>query len=202
MPPGSKRFKSLIARTDQLRNHLLYFLPDPPVSRLSYSDQELDCTRAYTVLAHAEMEAFCEDLTAAKVQSAKSTYDATGIIRPLLRRVVSYHVTKKGKSWQDVLRPPAEIVNSAFQSYSSVVRDNNGIKQINLEKLLFPIGIHEAHLSSTWLAQMNSFGTDRGGLAHSSIRVQQPPDPLSQLKTVNQLLQGLLDLDKILGRLR
>jgi hypothetical protein len=199
---GSKKYKSLATRLDQLRRHLLFFLPSPPASKISYSEQELDSTRAYTVLAHAEIEAFCEGLVLEKTQVVKSIYDRTGKVRPALRRMISYHVAKKGRSWQDVLSPPADVVNSAIESYKGVIRDNHGVKRENLQKLLFPIGVLDAHLDTTWLAQMDSFGVDRGRLAHSGIKAQQPPDPLSQLQTINQLLQGLLEMDRKLRRLR
>ena len=200
MAKGSGRYRR--SRLDQLRRHLLFFLPDPPLSKLSYSDQELDSTRAYVVLAHAEIEAFCEELVLHKAQSAKVVYDNSGNVRPALRRMVAYYVAKNGRSWNDVLNPPSDVVSKAFQSFQTAIRENNGVKQVNLEKLLFPLGVLDAHLSVTWLAQMDSFGRNRGGWAHKSVRALNSPDPLSELMNVNQLLRGLLDLDRILSRLR
>jgi len=202
MPSGSSNYKHLEARLVQLRRHLLPFLPDPPVSKISYSAQELDSTRAYIVLAHAEIEAFCENVVLEKAHSTKTVFDVTGQVRPALRRMVAYYVAKNQRSWSHVLAPSHGVVDSALQSYQSAIRDNHGIKQRNLEKLLFPIGIPDTRLSTTWLAQMNSFGSNRGIWAHKSARALNPPDPLSELVTVNQLLQGLLNLDRILSRLR
>jgi hypothetical protein len=118
--------------------------------------------------------------------------------------LVTYYAIKNEKSWGDVLNPSPQVVESAFVSYVSRINDNNGVKSKNLEKLLFPLGIHERHLVmlATWLAQMNSFGTNRGTLAHKGISAQRPPDPLTQLQTVEQLLSGLLELDRLIGRLR
>jgi hypothetical protein len=202
MRRGSRRYKNLASRLEQLRQHLLYFLPAPPVSKLSYSDRELDCTRAYIVLAHAEIETFCEELALERAQAAKFVFDQTGTVRPILRRMVTYHVAKKVGSWGDVLSPPAGVVASAFESFKASIKDNHGVRRKNLEKLLFPLGVPDSRLNATWLAEMDSFGINRGGLAHSSVKVQQPPDPLTQLKAVDQLLRGLLDLEQTLSQMR
>jgi hypothetical protein len=204
MAKGSNNYRRLKSRLGQLRKHLLYFLPDPPVSQISYSDREIDSTRAYVVLVHAEIESFCEELVRGKAQAAKLAFDTSGEVKPILRRMVAYYVARKGRSWGDVLSPPAKVVRSTFESYKTSIEENHGVRRKNLEKLLFPLGIHDKHLNKlmTWLAQMDSFGKDRGGLAHRSIGAQQAPDPLSQLVTVNQLLNGLLELDRIVGRIR
>ncbi len=48
---------------------------------------------------------------------------------------------------------------------------------------------------------MDLFGENRGGWAHTSVKTQQPPDPLSQWKDVNFLLGGLKDLDERVSKL-
>jgi hypothetical protein len=180
----------------------LSFLPDPPTSKVSYSDKELDATRAYIVLAHAEIEAFCENLALEKARAAKAVFDATGKVRPALRRIIAYHVARNQRSWSEVLAPTRNVAEPALRSYQKAIHDNHGIKRRNLEKMLFPIGVPDVRLNTTWLAQMDSFGSNRGTWAHQSARALNPPDPLSELTAVNRLLQGLLDLDRIFGRLR
>jgi hypothetical protein len=201
MSRGSTKYRRLAKRLGQLRTHLLFFLPDPPVSKLSYSERELDSTRAFVVLAHAEIEAFCEELVYEKAHAAKAAFDSNRKVQPVLRRMIAYYVAKNGRSWSEVMSPAPNIANSAFQSYKDRIQKNHGVKRENLEKLLYPLGVQERHLSPTWLADMDSFGTDRGAMAHTSIGVQRPPDPLTQLRNVSQLLPGLLDLDRVFSRL-
>jgi hypothetical protein len=57
MSRGSQRYLVLKRRLSQLDQNLLYFLPPPPHSKTTYTSQELDLTRAYIVLVHAEIEA-------------------------------------------------------------------------------------------------------------------------------------------------
>ena len=202
MARGSRRYGHLRRRLNELRRHLLAFLPPPPQSKISFTPQELDLTRSFVVLAHAEIEAFCEDLALAKARTSQQAFASRGQVTPVLRRIVSYYVAKKGMSWSGVLTPSPKTVEQALNSYLQAVRDNNGIKRKNLERLLYPLGVLEPMLDTTWLAQMDSFGTKRGGLAHQTIGAVSPPDPVSESANVSQLLTGLLDLDRALSRIQ
>jgi hypothetical protein len=202
MARGSRRYSDLKHRLDDLGRHLLSFLPTPPHSKTSYTDQELDWTRSYIVLAHAEIEAFCEDLAMEKAQRATNQFNAGGKVSPSLRRIVAYYIGKHRKSWSEVVFPSRQTVDAASSSFFSAIHQNHGVKRENIEKLFYPLGISEPSLDTTWLAQMDSFGSNRGAWAHKSIKALNAPDPSSQLTTVNQLLQGLLLIDRIVSRLR
>lgn len=202
MAHGSKRYVALKRRLDELGQHLLSFIPPPPHSKTTYTAQELDLTRSYIVLVHAEIESFCEELATLKARRAKQEFVSRGTVTPVLRRLVAYYIGKSRKAWNEVQRPSPQVVDSASNSFLDNIRDNHGVKQENLERLFFPLGVPEPKLNPTWLAQMNSFGTNRGGWAHKSVRALNPPDPHTERTTVNQLLNGLLDIDRIISRLK
>jgi hypothetical protein len=202
MAGGSKRYTDLIGRLGDLRQNLLHFLPAPPLSKTSYTPQELDLTRSYVLLAHAEIEAFCEDLATAKAQAAKRAFVVHGKISPSLRRMIMYYVAKEKKSWSEVANPSPQTVDSASQSHLDGIENNNGVKRQNIEKLFYPVGMTEPHFDATWLAQMDSFGRSRGDWAHRSIRLLNLPDPASEVANVEKLLVGLLDLDRKMSRRR
>ena len=201
MPNGSKRYRELTTRLDQLRGNLLHFLPVPPTSRLAYSDAELDATRAYIVLAHAEIESFCEQAALSRATRSKTIFDNSQIVTPCFRRILSYYVAQKHGSWHEVLNPATNVANKAFRFYQKLISDNHGVKRRNLQKILFPIGVLDTDLNPTWVAQMDSFGLVRGGWAHASVRTQQPPDPPTQFNAVQHLLVGLLSLDRVVARI-
>jgi RiboL-PSP-HEPN len=200
-PRGSQRYILLTRRIDELHANLLYFLPPYPRSRTSYTTQEFDLTRAYVMLAHAEIESFCEDLVTKAIGAAKQHFDSRGTVSPTLRRIVAYFVGKNRKSWDEYLKPTQSAVDAASTSHSDTVKNNHGIKRENLEKLFYPLGVLETDLNTTWLAQMDSFGSNRGYFAHKSVRAANPPDPRSQATTVHQLLNGLLTLDRKVSKL-
>jgi hypothetical protein len=172
------------------------------MSKTTYTAQELDLTRAYVLLAHAEIESYCEDLVKAKSDRAFMQFDRTGKVTPILRRIVAYHVATKRKSWSEVSAPSAPIVRSAFDSYRAILTANHGVRRENLEKLLYPLGVPEPSLDQTWLAQMDSFGSNRGGFAHQTIGAVNPPDPSTERTNINQLVVDLLKLDRILSSMQ
>jgi hypothetical protein len=202
MPLGSGYYRRLSSRLEDLRRHLLSFLGNPPVSKLSYSPEEFDATRAYLVLAHAEIEDFCESLVREKVRRAEADFRGGGRVSPALRKMLSYYVAAKQRSWSDVISPSKQVVNSAVARHRKFIQDNHGIKRKNIERMLYPIGLSESRIDPTWLAQMDSFGSNRGAVAHTSGRASNPPDPLTTMTTVNQLLAGLLQLERTLRHLR
>ena len=54
---------------------------------------------------------------------------------------------------------------------------NHGIKEKNILGLLLPIRLSMSDINQTWLATIDSFGSDQGNTAHRSVRAYQPPDP-------------------------
>jgi hypothetical protein len=202
MPTSSNAYADLTVRLGELRTNLLHFLPAPPISRTSYSPQELDWTRSYVLLAHAEIEEFLESLATTRAQTAKDTFDHSGRVNVALRKMLAYYVGKERKSWSHVTRPSADIVRSAWQSHVAAIQSNNGVKRQNLEKLFYPVGIVEPQLDPTWLAAMDSFGGSRGEWAHRSIKVLNVPDPVTETTAVENLLPGLKSLADKASRTR
>jgi hypothetical protein len=202
MAIGSKKYREMQRRLLELRRHLLHFLPAPPTSRTSYSDQELDLARSYVVLAHAEIEAYCETLASEKARVAVTRFRSSGKTTPALRRMVSYYVGKNRKCWTGVTNPSATVVDAAYQSFSDNVARNHGVRPSNLRGLFYPLGITEPKIDNTWLLQMDSFGEARGKWAHNSVKMVIAPDPPGEATAVAQVLSGLAKLDRAVSRLR
>jgi hypothetical protein len=84
----------------------------------------------------------------------------------------------------------------AQTSFNYYVRQSNhGVKEDNVLRLLLPVGIEEATIDTAWLASIHSWGEDRGSVAHRAKKTQNPPDPESELNTVDYLLKGLKIID-------
>ncbi len=74
--------------------------------------------------------------------------------------------------------------------------------QTNLLKLLLPIGIDSDDLDKVWLLNMDTFGEERGQIAHSSaIKTKQPPNPADELERVKQIIQELEKVDQLITNL-
>lgn len=194
----SRRLKQLVNRLAELRGHLL---PPQFSPTGQYTDRDHDLARAYLVLVHAEIEAYCEDRGRKIARRAHQIWQTKGRRGAVLIRLLEFHHVSTRKPWTTLDKSPDRI-ESAVNSYMSSIDQNHGIREENLCKILFPIGVEPASLDPVWLTTMDSFGQSRGTVAHTSVKTQQPIDPQTEFLRVNtQILPGLKKLDRKINRL-
>jgi len=194
----SRRFNGLISRLNSLKVH---FLPSQfnPIGR--YSRREYDLARAYVVLAHAELEAYIEDRVTEIAQHAQSVWQARGRHSRVIKNICISHNMRANQPWLPFTRDSRKIT-SALQSYKALVESNHGIKEVNLLKLVFPLGIQYQSLDAALIDDLDTFGSFRGSIAHSSIKTQQPIDIEGQYKKVQSIIKRLKVFDLKINRLR
>jgi len=210
--PRSVRFRTLTRELGRLKKQ---FLPKISPTGL-YSDRQLALTLAYRVLAHAEIEAYLEERVWEVVINAKRDWDNTRKTRRTLICLLAFSgqtldtppdTLTPTNSSQDAWKKKLQIskrIDLAISCFKVVIKQNHGVKEANLLALLLPIGIDSDDLDPVWLATMNTFGEQRGLVAHSSAtsyRTVQPPDPATELSTIQQIAQGLLQVDNLINNL-
>ena len=177
-----------------------------------YSDRQLDRARGFRLLAHAEIEAYLEDIGLDKAKevvdqwkNSKTTTDA------LFCLVAHYHVGFEVadeevldeaftvSSRKRVADEIADVANRALTQYGSIVSSNNGVKEENLLRIVLPIGIRKGDLDSTWITDLQEFGKKRGTLAHKSVSTHHPINPQQEWNDVLNLLVGLENLDGLVS---
>ncbi len=186
----SLRFIRLRKRVVELENLL------PAVDPAgNYTKRQQDDIRAYHLLVHAECEEYFEKMALAITDKAYKLYmQGKGIRKPLksLRQTFCKE------------RTPTDGKDSfmiAVKAFQRTVERNHGVKEYNLCNLLLPLGLDEAKLDTTWLATMNSFGVNRGRIAHTSAAGQAILDPAVHKATVAQVISGIKVLDAFLRKL-
>src|SRR5260370_2096206 len=160
----SHRFAALLKRLSTLRDH---FLPKTFSPIGQYHIREHDLARAYVLLAHAEIESYLEDRGRDIAALAEKRWKATGTNSKVIRSMVTFHNHVKNEPWKPFDKTPAKIT-SALKGYGRLIKNNHGIKETNVCRLLFPIGLDYRILNVTWLANLDSFSSVRGSLAHLS----------------------------------
>jgi hypothetical protein len=201
----SARYRALEQRIQQLEKRLL-----PPKSATgSYSPLQLDLVRGYRLLAHAEIEAYLEDKARLCANESLRRFRVDSKPRTVVMTLLAFHSPQKGVSAKQLKEIYAnrivhvqDTATQATTSYNRVISQNNGIKESNILQLLLPLGFRHSEIDSTWLSTIDSFGVKRGETAHSSFRAQAQPDPVTEQITVQQILAGLLTLDKRIKELR
>jgi RiboL-PSP-HEPN len=206
--PKSARFRVLTKELNRLRK---LFLPRIFSKTGPYSTRQIELTYAYRVFAHAEIEAYFEDRVWETAIIAKQNWDDTGKASRVLICLLAFS-DQKMDAPPDTLSPrqgnrtvPPEKINVnekikiAINGFRKIIDGNHGIKEANLLKLLLPIGIDADNLDRVWLVTMNTFGEERGLIAHSSAtnpRMQTSPDPQSELNRVQEILMELEKIDR------
>jgi hypothetical protein len=194
----SRRFNALASRLANLRFHFLP-LQFNPIGK--YSRREYDLARAYVVLAHAELEAYIEDRATEMVQRTENEWRQKNRCSQVMRSICTSHISRSGLPWLPFTKDPQKI-DSALQGYKDLVKNNHGIKEVNLLKLIFPLGIQYQSIDAALLDDLEAFGSSRGGIAHNSIKTQQPIDVEAQFKKVTAILKRLKVLDRKINSLR
>jgi hypothetical protein len=207
--PNSSDFRELRKRLNEIRKH---FLPKKFSPTGAYTKREYDKVRGYCLLVHAEIEAYLEkiakNIALLKVSDWKRNKKSSDLIICLLAAYHTGWATDEDgndtlyaepapQSSRKVIRDSiSESVDAALRQYCAKVEANNGIKEVNIKRLVLPIGVRVSELDQTWVTNMDNFGKARGNLAHQSIGTQQPLDPMSTLTDVNALLVGIKQLDE------
>lgn len=208
----SARFKEMRSRLKELRKHMLPTTFSPTGN---YTERQQDHARGYRLLAHAEIEAYLEDVSRATVTEAIRRWKNGGQpSKPLIAFLTSYHsswsfndsisneeIIQIAKSRVNVKESVDKVINLAQTQFMQRVKDNHGIKEKNFHVLIVPTGIDPSELDATWITNLNNFGSLRGTVAHNSKRATGQINPKDELNTVTSLVLGLEELDKRINQL-
>lgn len=174
-----------------------------------YTDRQYDRVRAFVVLTHAEIEAYIEGAASEILTAAEDTWRNKGRICRCIAALMMYG----DRSISAPRNLSRQATRDSFEQYlfylvkrhrKLLSRDNHGIREKNVLGIFLPLGVLEHQFDAVWLANMDSFGIQRGVVAHSSATtVQSPPDPKLMRAAVADIIQGLETLEphlRTLGR--
>ncbi len=115
-----------------------------------------------------------------------------------LNSIENYWANSANHKYLNITDRMQECVNA----YIGMLDSNHGIKEENLLNILLPLGILFDEIDNTWLNTMNSFGEERGKVAHSTSRALNLIDPEAEIKSVVFMLKGIKKIDKKIYALR
>jgi hypothetical protein len=111
--------------------------------------------------------------------------------------------SQRQKDWEDYIRVGGRIRKSVDAYLNYVNRQNHGVDEEDLLRMLMPIGFSVLLLDEPFLLQINNFVRDRGEAAHNSVlgQVTRGVDPRDEFKMVSDLLISLGPIDAEFDRL-
>ena len=207
----SARFRRLRQRVSVLRKFLLPAVMSPTGD---YSERKQERACGFSLLAHAEMEAFLEDRTTERFHQICRDFSRNNqVSRGLASLLCCYHsgwIEADDRHNSEIIalaknrgqgKPIADVMRNVSNQFSNIINNNHGIKEKNLRSLLIPIGIDFDNLDQTWVTGMENFGALRGERAHTSATVSRAINPADELADVERLMVGLQLLDEKINQL-
>lgn len=193
--PTPKRLQRILTRIRRLEEH---FLPATFSLTGRYGRRQRDLTKAFLLLAHAELESYFEDRARKIVLNAQAQYQRTGTCSPILSRLLVYHHAAK-----DELGPvSAQALKKAVNYYFDHLDKNHGIREKNLLAIFLPLGISHSALDAQLISACDQLSHKRGQFAHASFKTHQQVDPMTERGNIRKnILPELNELEKQLSRL-
>ncbi|MEZ6234827.1 MAG: hypothetical protein R3B68_11610 [Phycisphaerales bacterium] len=164
----------------------------------TYTDRQYDRVRGFRALVHAEFEAFLEDRVVDLANRAFANYGNPGPHSKVLLSLLAFH-DQDWKRTDDTLRKRIDKARTHF--VNMIKTCNHGIREENIKNMLIPVGIEAFQLDEVWLGTIDTYGRDRGIIAHTAAHTQQPPDPSAEHGTVVFIMQGFKDIDEMMNAL-
>ena len=157
-----------------------------------YTDQEEDRVRAYVLLAHAEFEQYFETLALFTAHRAKAR-SGPASCEPVVSRLILYRAIR---SDEKIEMATNESISGAVSFFEKTVNRNHGLKSSNILRIFMPLGLNHRDVDPVLLADLDAFGTLRGGIAHTTAKLVQGSSPSQERKRVANLLSGISQFDE------
>jgi hypothetical protein len=179
----SDNFLEILVESEKvLRASFIDFGRDPLGQ---YTPQQVARGAGYLVLTHSLIGQYFEDVCREIVLVSKRKFMTESRVSYVLAFILNNADASKSLPQQ---KPSKDTLTSriveAFVKHEGVISRNDGVKEANLCNLYFPIGFNFDGIDPLFLAEANSFGANRGALAHKSIRAQKF-DPIDGVKAIS-----------------
>lgn len=186
------RYSELSNRLAELEEHLI----TKEFSEIGdYEEHVKDMARGYRLLAHAEIESYLEDVVRQIADKTLAKWQASNIGSKELISVLAALKNDPEISDRQLssLKTTEETVNYSFVLFKKRITKNNGIKEKDVKALMSPIGFDIEALIPELVPLLDSFGTKRGEVAHSTSLKKEinPKDEVADVKNIHGYLEKL-----------
>lgn len=186
----NKQLGDLISRMTELEK---LYIPSEEDQLGDYSSTDEDNARAYTLLAHAEIESYLENLSQRASDAAVSFANSNEY-----NELVAHYIFNAGKK-PKVTNQNHGSLDGIARCYGTICREesgkNHGIKERNFKSLFEPYLLPKRLDDySELLAALNTLGTRRGEYAHhNSMGISMTVNPFDCKNEVAAVLHYLAD---------
>ena len=168
-------------------------------------DEYQECTKAFILLAHAELEKYFETISMQIVKDGYKTFKESGDInKPLLALLSSHIYDYTTPRWfsDEKYKKDAKLddrIGHFVEAFlKKIVKKNNGIKGKDVFKMLWTIGFSKEDVGESLITSLNNYGSKRGALAHrGTIGTTTSLNYEREIKEVDDIKKELLKFDSL-----
>jgi hypothetical protein len=160
-----------------------------------------DKLRAYRLLVHAEIESYLETIVGNKVQKSLTDWNKKSKVNIVLLSLLAYN-SQEFPSVPNTIQNVTTHndlnfrIHKVISDFSNLITMNHGIKEKNISNLLVRIGVDVTHIDQTLISNMNSYGVERGDLAHSTYKIHKLINPFDEKDIVGKIISDLQLLEE------
>ena len=195
MPTPCLHFRLLSKRLNDLEMKFVSDQIQAEVANPATFQPDLDRLAAFRLLIHAEIEDFLEAKARDNVQVVKSRITSGGAWMRAAPELLPLAIAfKRGLPQEDTLDPQrhANFATELMNAASGFISDNNGVKTHAFTTLSLCAGKTLDEIDVVLSAGLNSFGRDRGDVAHKSVtRCTSLQAPSAELQTARNLVDQI-----------
>ena len=90
-------------------------------------------------------------------------------------------------------------VNKIVVDYrNQTIKNNHGIREHNLKEIFEPLGYCLDDFDSAFIATLDSFGIDRGRVAHTAAQTSTIYDKTTEMNRIDGIVHDFLDFQEVL----
>ncbi len=183
---SSTEYKKLKKRINEIKKHF-----DFKQNTTGPTKEQEDKLRGFILLCHAEFENYFEKLALEILEKAEKNWTKKRIAN---YNLASLFINSSIKKDMYCITLSMKIISDFKKS----MEGNNGIKETNLKNMFEPLGVYiDSSFDSVFIASLNSFGVERGKIAHAStIGTREVLDKKNKFETVEYLLDQIIIFEK------
>lgn len=182
------KYNQLVRRIDGIKKHFDFSVnPNGPTA------QQSDKIRGMLVLCHAEFENHIENLALLLIDDAYDKWKRNKNANYNLASLLVHSNIEKN------LSTDTKIGKAVADYRNKLINNNHGVKEHNISTIFTPLGYEINDFDSVFISTLDSFGSDRGVVAHTSAKTSSMYDKATEVKRIEDIVSGLSDFqDKLL----
>lgn len=202
MPKACSHYRHLSVRFADLKSKFLDSEINAENADPANFKADLDKIAAFRLLLHAEVEHFLESKALEKLDALASLLDGGGVWQRenphalSMYCLVAFNLPANKEPSDESLRSHfSEVIDKA----RSMIKENNGIKEKSFALLSVFSGKCLDEVDSTTSSLLNSYGKERGEVAHKTVArtncLSAPSAELTNASTIVSALSAYFDVE-------